>query len=96
MAVGFSFDFLAVNQPFKPNPVARLEAGSAADCLSEFAQIEDAAWYMGGAAAMAYITDTASSFDDCVAACKTSTDCQYITFDCNSNQCFMNAGAGAR
>jgi hypothetical protein len=50
MSSGFSFDYQAQNQNFTPTVVARSGAESAADCLAEFAQINDAAWYMGGAA----------------------------------------------
>lgn len=38
---GFSFDVLAKNQLYKPEIVARLGASSSADCLSEFAQVQD-------------------------------------------------------
>jgi hypothetical protein len=62
--------------------VARSRADSAADCLAEFAQIADAAWYMGGSAALDNITASvsANTFGACVAACKGATDCQYVTY----------------
>lgn len=91
MSVGFSFDYLAQNQPFTPATVARVGAASAADCLAEFAQIVDAAWYMGGAVSLTNATDSATTFDACVAACKASATCQYATFDYDSKQCFLKA-----
>jgi hypothetical protein len=87
MSVGFSFDFLAVNQPFTPAAVARVGAASAADCLAEFAQIEDAAWTMAGATLN--ITDRASTFAACVADCKSNADCQFVTFNYNNNECWV-------
>lgn len=88
MATGFSFDYLAVNQNFTPSVVARAGADSPADCLAEFAQISDSAWYMGGSAAMEAVS-AASSFDTCVAACKAEDSCQYITFDYDTSACSM-------
>jgi hypothetical protein len=91
MSVGFSFDYLAVNQPFTPASVARTGAGSAADCLAEFAQIEDAAWFMGGSVALGNITASLSvnTFGACVDACQASPTCQYVTYDYNTQECFV-------
>jgi hypothetical protein len=88
MSTGFSFDFQATNQAFTPASVARSLADSAADCLAEFAQIEDSAWYLGGNATLTTVSG-ANTFADCVAAC-TGT-CQYITFDYDAaagSKCF--------
>jgi hypothetical protein len=87
MSTGFSFDFMG-NKNFTPAAVARTGADSAADCLAEFAQVVDAAWYLHGSATLANITDTAASFDACVSACKDDDSCQFITYDYDSNQCF--------
>lgn len=92
MTVGFSFDYLAQNKPYTPAPVARTGAASAADCLAEFAQIEDAAWYMAGdAALLTNVTDSVSSntFQACADFCKGSSTCQYITYDYETSQCFV-------
>lgn len=91
MSSGFSFDWAGTPQPFTPAPVARTGAASPADCLAEFAQIVDAAWYMGGAVSLTNATDSATTFDACVAACKASATCQYATFDYDSKQCFLKA-----
>lgn len=78
MTVGFSFDVSGDNDAFTPDPVAREGAESAADCLAEFAQIEDVAWYLGGTATMTTVSG-ANNFSACAAAC--TDDCQYITFN---------------
>lgn len=84
MSVGFSFDYKSVNQAFTPNSVARLGAETGADCLAEFAQIVDAAWWLPGANASAVAG--VSTFGDCVDAC--TGDCQFVTFDYNDNTCY--------
>lgn len=92
MSTGFSFDYLAVNQPFTPAPVARIGAASAADCLAEFAQVADGAWYMGGSAALTNLTGSiADTFDACVAACKADDTCQYVTYDYDAKACFQKS-----
>jgi hypothetical protein len=78
MTSGFSFDWAGTAQPFTPAPVARTGAASPADCLAEFAQIVDSAWYMAGTAAMDVVS-SAATFADCTAAC--TGDCMYVTFD---------------
>jgi hypothetical protein len=90
MTVGFSFDYKGDNQPFTPAPVAREGAESAADCLAEFAQIEDVAWYLGGTANLEAVSD-ANTFDGCVAACQSNANCQYVTFNytaADGEKCF--------
>jgi hypothetical protein len=89
---GFSFDYLAQNQPFTPLPVARAEASSAADCLAEFAHIEDAAWYLPVPDALLTTVSSATDFDACVAACKAAGDCQFVTYNydgTSGNKCFL-------
>jgi hypothetical protein len=97
MTTGFSFDYEAANQPFTPAAVARTGADSAADCLAEFAQIEDSAWYMGGSAALANITGSvsANTFDACVTACKGDDGCQYVTYDYDTKECFKKSAGSA-
>jgi hypothetical protein len=89
---GFYFDYLAVNRNFSPAVVARPGAASAADCLAEFAQIEDVAWYMGGPVAMA--SAGANTFEGCVSACQGDSACEYLTFDYVAQQCWLKKNAG--
>jgi len=86
IAVGFYFDYMAVNRNFTPVVVARPGAASAADCLAEFAQIADLAWYMGGPVDMDLVD--VGTFEACVDICKRDDDCQYITYDYNTTQCY--------
>jgi len=85
MTVGFTFFYGGSIRPFTPPIYARDWATSPAHCVAEFAQITDAAWVMGGSADM--ITQTVTSFDGCVDACRVNPKCQYITFDYSNNEC---------
>lgn len=93
MAKGFFFDYLAVNRPFKPEVVARPEATTTGECLAEFSQIVDAAWFLGDTATMTSVdVSTASGvdakFESCVAACKGDSLCQFLTFDYPTGTCY--------
>jgi hypothetical protein len=93
MVTGFSFDYLTTNYNFTPASVARASAGSPADCLAEFAQIVDTAWYLGGAVAMTNVTG-ATTFPACVTNCKADPNCQYITFDYETSACSKKTSSG--
>jgi hypothetical protein len=95
MAQGFFFDYLAVNRPFKPAVVVRPGATTSSDCLAEFSQIDDAAWFLGditpgqGLTAVAVSgADVDAKFDSCVAACKANALCQFLTFDYPTGTCY--------
>lgn len=79
MTVGFSFDYKSTNQSFAPDALSREMAASAGDCLAEFAQIVDSAWYMGGSATLT--PDSATTLELCATACKGDADCQYFTYN---------------
>jgi hypothetical protein len=50
--------------------------------LAEFGQVGSVgAWYVGGAATLTAVTTTASTLEDCAAACKADVNCEYITYD---------------
>jgi len=89
--LGYFFDFQAVNQGFAPAVVARVSARSLADCLAEFAQVDDLAWFMGGSVAMAPVE--ANSFEACVEDCKADAACQYLTFDYKTRRCSKKVAA---
>lgn len=84
--VGFGFDYLGRTQLFQPAVVARAGADSPADCLNEFAQIEDSAFHMGGSVLLTAVP-AAITFEACVADCKADNNCQYITFDYEVSTC---------
>jgi len=87
IAVGFYFDYMAINRNFTPAVVARPGAVSPADCLAEFGQIADLAWYMGRPVDMARVADV-GTFEACVEDCKRDDDFQDITYDYNTTQCY--------
>jgi hypothetical protein len=71
--------------------VARPGAESEGDCLAEFGQLgETGAWYMGGAVSLTPVY-TATTLEECVAACKSVADssCQYLTFDYDAKTCYL-------
>lgn len=91
IAAGYFFDYLAVNRNFSPAVVARPGPTSLGDCLAEFAQITDVAFYLGGSVEMSPVA--AATFEACVDGCKTDDDCQYITFDYNTNTCLKKTAS---
>jgi hypothetical protein len=94
MSVGFSFDYKGVNKLFKPNSVARIGASSGADCLAQFAQIEDLAWYLPATTpGIVTITEGITTFDDCAAACV--GDCQFFTFNYDATDCKIKNNVAA-
>jgi hypothetical protein len=93
MISGFSFDYLGTNFNFTPDTVARTGADSPADCLAEFAQIADLAWYLGGSVDMANVTG-ANTFAACVGDCKADASCQYVTFDYDTSNCTKKTASG--
>lgn len=80
MATGFSFDYLGTTYTYAPSSVARAGAESPADCLAEFAQIVDTAWYLGGSVSLTNVSG-ATTFAACVSNCSADSQCQYFTFD---------------
>jgi hypothetical protein len=95
---GYFFDYDGTKM-FKPAVVSRLGAESLGDCLAEFAQVGDTAWYMGGDVTMTPVLvsdgDIDLQFLDCVSKCTAAAKCQYITFDYTTGTCSMKA-AGSR
>lgn len=75
--VGFTFFYRGEPVPYLSLPVARTEASSSADCVSEFAQIQYGWWFLSGAS-----TDipTATDLAACVAACESQATCMFLTF----------------
>jgi hypothetical protein len=90
---GYFFDYQGNNKPFAPATVSRAAAESLGDCLSEFAQIEDTAWLLGGTAAMS--NTSATTFEACVDGCKVDATCMYLTFDYVSSQCYKKSAVEA-
>lgn len=65
---------------------ARIGADNAADCLAQYAQIVDGAWYLPVMTTDGYTTTpNVASFADCVALC--TSGCQFVTYDYVSKSC---------
>lgn len=70
-----------------PRTIARLGALSPLDCLSEYAQLQDGAWYIpiSGTAGV-NVTKGVPRFADCVGLCDTAR-CQLLTYDYVAQEC---------
>lgn len=82
---GYSFNWNGENDVFSAQAVSPPGADSSWDCVAEFAQIVDSAWYLpttGNTAMTA--TANVSTFAACVALC-TAPDCEYVTYDYRTN-----------
>lgn len=72
---------------FTPRVVSRPAASSPVDCLSEFGQLKDGAWFLPLSSQVGTIvTDGITTFGDCVALCNT-TSCQMATYDYKAQTC---------
>jgi hypothetical protein len=99
---GFYFAWDSQVKLYKPDVVAPDIAESSGDCLAEFGQVGDmGAWYVGGAAPLVAVplTDPATTFEDCAAACKQDAACEYITYDYKATaldkKCFKKVNSDA-
>lgn len=89
---GFSFQWKMQNDLFVAEAVAPIGADSAWDCVSEFAQLADSAWYLPTADNTAMnVTANVSTFAACVALC-TAPDCEYVTYDYARSICYARIG----
>lgn len=89
---GFSFQWQMRNDIFVAQAVAAIGADSSWDCVSEFAQLVDSAWYIPTTDNTAMnITANVSTFAECVALC-TEPDCEYVTYDYVQRICYVRIG----
>lgn len=82
----YSYDWQNQNDVWGAPVAARLGADNAADCLAQYAQIVDGAWYLP-LTGLTGVTTTSNitSFSDCVALCTDS--CQFVTYDYRKREC---------
>jgi hypothetical protein len=72
---------LGSNDVFVPRILARPEASSPVDCLSEYAQIRDGSWRLPLSTTEATnVTEGVATFQECVDLCSTNDDCLLLTF----------------
>lgn len=82
------------NDVFIPQTIARLGASSALDCVSEFCQYEDGAWFLPLQSDIATnVTSNVATFADCVAMCTAGSTCQFVTYDYRARTCTVRNGA---
>jgi hypothetical protein len=78
--------------PCTPPLAAPAGAQLSLDCLAEFAQIvEDAWWLPTTDNSSTVITPGVSTFEECVAQCNASVACQYATYDYEADTCYMRS-----
>jgi hypothetical protein len=85
---GYSFDWQKSNDVFVPRIVSKTGATSSADCLSEFGQLIDGAFYLPLASdAATVVTPGIMAFADCVALCLPDSRCQLVTYNYVEKTC---------
>lgn len=77
---GFAYYYRGNQTSFIPAVVTQVGADSPGACLAEFAQLMDAAWFIGGSVQLEKVSGV-SSFEACVKACRTTDDCQYVNYN---------------
>lgn len=76
------------NDVFASRTVARWGATSSLDCLSEFYQLVDGAWFLPlQSDAATRVTQNVQLFADCVALCPAGSDCQFVMYDYMAKTC---------
>jgi hypothetical protein len=87
-STGFSFSWNGGNDLFVAQAVSPIGADSSFDCVAEFAQLADSAWYLPTAGNTAMnVTEGVDSFASCVALC-VEPDCEYATYDYRAQICY--------
>jgi hypothetical protein len=88
-STGFSYSWQMGNDLFVAQAVAAIGADSAWDCVSEFAQFGDSAWYLPTLDDIGMnVTTNVDTFASCVAKCR-EPDCQYATYDYRARTCYI-------
>lgn len=79
---------------FVPKTVSRDGASTSVDCLAEFCQYQDGAWYLPLQSDIATnVSLNVQTFADCVALCPASSSCQLVTYDYVAKSCTVRSGA---
>lgn len=77
------------NDVYTPGVVARRGAASPIECLSEYAQVVDSAYYIPLSSDEGVTNHTnVANFSACVNLC-TAAQCQLVTYDYQHRQCFV-------
>ena len=82
------------NDVFSPRTISRERASNSLDCVSEFMQLGDGAWWLPiQADNSTAVTPNVLTFAECVAQCPAGSDCQLVTYDYIKQTCTVRAGA---
>lgn len=91
---GFSFHWEMLNDVFVPRTVSRTGASATVDCLSEYSQLLDSAWWLPlSSTGSTTVTQDVATFADCVALCTPSSMCQFVTYDYVAKDCLVRNAA---
>ena len=92
VTTGFYFTWNMENDVFIPRVVSRPSASSPVDCLSEYSQLKDGAWFIPLASDVGTnITGNVTSFADCVTLCSADNAYQLVTYDYREKTCLVRA-----
>lgn len=87
------------NDLFQARAVSKPLASSALDCVAEYSQIQDGAWYIDMPATDPYsvVFSSVNTFADCVAKCQndTTNPCEFATYDYVAQTCTVREGRSA-
>lgn len=82
------------NDVFVPKTISREGASSSVDCVAEFGQYQDGAWYLPLQSNVSTnVSSNVQTFADCVALCPASSTCQFVTYDYVDKACTVRSGA---
>lgn len=76
------------NDVFAPQAVSRSGANASTDCLLEFTQAADGAWYLpiGNYTGPGTTTTSVASIGACAALC--TTDCMFVNYNYDTATCY--------
>jgi hypothetical protein len=68
--------------------LSKLGASSAADCLTEFSQLIDHAWYLPLKSTKGtVVVNNVPNFVECVKGCERDSECQFVTYNYVTKSC---------
>lgn len=83
----YSYNWQTDNDVWSAPVTARLEADNAVDCLAEFTQVVDGAFYVPAISLASNLyANNVTSFSDCVATC--GDGCALVTYDYKTLECW--------
>lgn len=88
---GYHFEWNLGDDLFQAPAIAKPSANSSTDCVAQFGQLQDGAWYLPLQSEKNVTKTTESNFAACAARCTenspTGSPCQFATYDYVSSEC---------